>query len=130
MVENNNASYAWLAVWALLRFRGDEDDADGVGLHRINAVAGQFIRLTSNAANDFEAALLTLVLIWLLACAKYYAKTAESSALSRKLIGRRFHPVILREPACLRLFPVSALFLALCHNDHLPTVSKGRSLRT
>lgn len=121
MGSDGRDAYAWLAVWAVLCHRIGGDDPPGLEMARIDAVAGQFRQPASNAANDQQAALLILVLIWWLACAKYRAISSGFGSGTCKLTGRSFLPVILREPACLRLFPVSALLLALCQNDHLPT---------
>lgn len=125
MGDKGKAPYAWLALWALLRFRGGDDDPERMELLRIDAVAGQFRRSPSNAANDQAAALLILLLTWWMACAKYRAKLIEFGASPCKLAAGRFHPAIPLESAWLRLVPVSALILALCHNDHLPTIRDG-----
>ncbi|MDP2808681.1 MAG: hypothetical protein Q8O34_00865 [Rhodocyclaceae bacterium] len=97
--------YAWLRLWALLRLSTDGGPCDPEVL-RIEAVAGRLRLSAGNAANDMAAALLILVLFWWLACAKYRAKLAESSAVSCKMPVAQLHPAILREPACLQLFPL------------------------
>lgn len=121
MGDNKGTLYAWLALWALLRVRGDDGDSGLVGLHRISALAGQFIRPASNAANDQPVALLILVWFWYLACAKYRAIPRESRPFSRKLPGVEFHPVFPAHTRLLLALPGFALILALCQNDHLPT---------
>lgn len=81
MGDKGIASYAWLAVWALWRFRGGGGDGDSAGpaLLRIDAVAGQLRRPLGNAANDLAARLPVLLLILWHVSAK---STANSSALS------------------------------------------------
>lgn len=122
MKNNVGAPYAWLALWALVRFHGDNEGSDGDELQRISAVAGQFRRPVSNAANDQAGTLLILLLIWWLTYAKYRAKLAESRALSRELLGAQFHPVFPAHTRLLLALPGFALILALCQNDHLPTL--------
>lgn len=111
----------WMLALAAAWLQAADADPQGPEMSRVDAWAGRLRQPAGNAANDMAAPLLILVLFWWLACAKYCAKLPGQSAVSCKLTTGRFHPAILPESACLLLFPVSALILALCQNDHLPT---------
>ena len=81
--EKERLGWMLLVALAWMR-RGGTDDGDDPGLITlVDAVGGQFRRFDGDAANDLEAQLLAMLLVWVDACAKYLANVVLAVAFSR-----------------------------------------------
>lgn len=115
---------AWLLALALAWMHSDDDGGD-LSLLQVAAVAGQFRRPASNAANELTATLLVLVLFWWLVCAKTPAKylsggckTAKLRGLASQSLNRLESPVLTTSSGTSWLVPAIS---SLCQYAHQST---------
>ena len=111
--------YAWLALWALLRARRD-DDPPGAEMSNVNALAGRLARPASNAANDLAALALIYLVVWWWTCAKWRAILIGNRPGQVKIIANEWGPEITPQPAPFLALPAFSRHFPPCQIEHLP----------
>ena len=116
--------YQWL-IWSMLSQEIAAHDATGddpnrIAVDGITGVSGRLRMFQTEAANDLEARLLILLLVWWLVCANYCAKLISLRAGSREISIDSFSLSIDRYAAIQLHLMVSNLVRGLCQIEYLP----------
>ena len=89
--------YLWMlglmVAWQQ-QFDDDQDEPSLLAMDRVMGVVGCFRQYERQAANEFAARLLILLLVWMWNCANNNAKTANFGPEICKLTGREFFSLI------------------------------------
>lgn len=117
--------YAWLSLTTRLRWMQDDHDNDrpDLSMSMVTARAGFFEQRLPPAVNDqVVAAVLVLLYIWLLGCAKSRANFRVYQARPRKInAGPIFLEQSLLSPYFTGFQPISLYPASQCQNGHLVT---------
>lgn len=120
--------YAWLSLTTRLRWMQDDHDNDrpDLAMAIVTARAGFFAPQLPAATNDqVAAAVLVLLYIWLLTCAKSRANSRGFPALPRKInAGPIFLEHSLLSPYFTGFQPIAPYPAPQCQIDHSVTAKE------
>jgi len=101
--------YAWLAAMAIIAWRqqqsdDDQDEPFSLAMQDVIGIAGRLIQHERQAANEMEARLIYLALMWLWNCAKYRANVVNGGPILCQLTWHEFSSRIPQNPSdCLKI---------------------------
>lgn len=123
--------YAWILATVAMMRRATDTDPDApwplrlpsLAIDSIEGIAGRLRTGERRAANDLEAMLFILLLIWVWNCANNRANLVNRGSFLRKLTVGEFSEAVAPQAAWLLALAEFAGFLDQCHSDHLPTLN-------